>query len=100
MLKTFYPTHFLRYSSLAIFGPIVDGFSSYLVEQRYTHTSIKQKIGLLAYIEAVLIRRGIRQVRTFLNPIWSPAGKACCDVFLIKQARRVRWKDICTSKIS
>ena len=32
MLKTFYP------SSLAIFGPIVDGFAAWLVEHRYKHS--------------------------------------------------------------
>ena len=54
MLKTLCPTSFRRYSSLAIFGPFVDGFSTWLVQQRYNRCYLKQRICLLPYIEAVL----------------------------------------------
>lgn len=62
MLKTLCPVSFRRYSSLAILGPIADGFTTWLVEHRYGHTYTRQRIWLLPYIEAVLIRRGIRHL--------------------------------------
>ncbi len=62
MLKTLYPVSFRRYSSLAIFGPMVDGFTTWLLKQRYTSSSIRQRIWLLSYIEVTLMRRGIRHV--------------------------------------
>jgi len=36
MLKTLCPASFRRYSSLAILGPMVDGFTTWLLQQRYT----------------------------------------------------------------
>lgn len=63
MLKALYPASFRRYSSLAILGPMVDGFSTWLLEHHYNHTYIKQRIWLVPYIEAVLSRRGIHYVK-------------------------------------
>ena len=62
MLKTLYPCGFRRYSSLAILGPIANGFTTWLVEHRYTYSYTRQRIWLLPYIEAVLIRRGVRHL--------------------------------------
>ena len=62
MLKTLCPVSFRRYSSLAILGPIANGFTTWLVERRYDHTYTRQRIWLLSYIEAVLTRRGIRHL--------------------------------------
>lgn len=76
MLKTLYPASSSRYSSLAILGSIADGFSSYLVEQRYNRTYLKQRIWLLRYIEAVLIRRGVRHVREISQADWAACRKS------------------------
>ncbi|HEY1577616.1 MAG TPA: site-specific integrase [Terracidiphilus sp.] len=76
MLKTLYPTCFRRYSSLAIFGPIVDGFSTWLVEQRYNHAYLKHRICLLLYIEAVLIRRGVRHVNEIGQDDWAACRRS------------------------
>lgn len=76
MLKTLYPTSFRRYSSLAIFGPFVDGFSTWLVQQRYNRCYLKQRIWLLSYIEAVLIRRGIRHVSEIGQADWAACRKS------------------------
>lgn len=73
MLRTLYPVSFRRYLSLAIFGPIVDGFSAWLVNQRYDSTYLRQRIWLLPYIEAALIRRGVRRVTEI-----SPGDWAAC----------------------
>ena len=62
MLETLYPSGFRRYSSLTILGPIANGFTTWLVENRYTRSYARQRIWLLPYMEAVLIRRGIRHV--------------------------------------
>ena len=53
----------MKYSSLAILGPIANGFASWLIERGYTHLSRREKIALLPYIEATLIRRGIHHLR-------------------------------------
>jgi site-specific recombinase XerD len=63
MLKTLCPVSFRRYSSLAIFGPTVDEFTTWLLEHRYTCSSVRQRIWLLPYIESVLILRGIQDLR-------------------------------------
>ena len=63
MLTNVYPGSFLKYSSLAILGPIANGFASWLIERGYTHLSRREKIALLPYIEATLIRRGIHHLR-------------------------------------
>jgi integrase/recombinase XerD len=63
MLTNVYPGSFLKYSSLAILGPIANGFASWLIERGYTHLSRREKIALLPYIEATLIRRGIHHFR-------------------------------------
>jgi|SRR5271157_1440593 integrase/recombinase XerD len=63
MLTNVYSGSFLKYSSLAILGPIANGFASWLIERGYTHLSRREKIALLPYIEATLLRRGIRHLR-------------------------------------
>ena len=73
MLKTLYPRGFRRYSSLAILGPIANGFTTWLLEHRYTYSYTRQRIWLLPYIEAVLIRRGVRH----LNQIGHADLSAC-----------------------
>ncbi len=62
MLKTLYPASFRRYSSLAILGPMVDGFTTWLLEHRYTRSYIRQRIWLLSYMESVLIRRDVHHL--------------------------------------
>lgn len=62
MLKTLYPASFRRYSSLAILGPVVDGFTTWLLGHRYTCSSVRQRLWLLSYIESALIRRGVRHL--------------------------------------
>jgi len=62
MLETLCPATFRRYLSLTILGPIADGFSAWLVEQRYNRTYTKQMIWLLPHMETILVRRGIRRV--------------------------------------
>lgn len=76
MLKTLYPTSFRRYSSLAIFGSVVDGFSAWLVKQRYNDCYLKQRIWLLSYIEAVLIRRGVQHVSEIGQADWAACRKS------------------------
>jgi len=80
MLKTLCPTSFRRYSSLAIFGPFVDGFSAWLVQQRYNDCYLKQRICLLPYIEAVLIRRGVGHLSDI-----GPADWAACRRNLLQR---------------
>jgi integrase/recombinase XerD len=70
MLKTLYPARFRQYSSLAILGPIVDGFSTWLVEQRYNQSYLKHRICLLLYIEVVLSRRGVQNVSEIGQADW------------------------------
>src|SRR6476660_3701076 len=81
MLKALYPASFRRYSSLAIFGPMVDGFSTWLLEQRYNHTYIKQRIWLVPYIEAVLSRRGIQHVNEIGQADWVACRKTLLRLF-------------------
>lgn len=76
MLETLYPNSFQRYSSLAIFGPVVDGFSTWLVKQRYDDCYLKQRIWLLSHIEAVLIRRGVRHVSNIGQADWAACRKS------------------------
>jgi integrase/recombinase XerD len=82
MLRTLYPVSFQRYSSLAIFGAIVDGFSTWLVEQRYNRAYLRHRICLLPYIEAVLIRRGIRHVNEIGQADWDACRKSLLQRFL------------------
>lgn len=74
MLKALYPASFRRYSSLAILGPMVDGFSTWLLEHHYNHTYIKQRIWLVPYIEAVLSRHGIHYVKEMFRCSGSITG--------------------------
>jgi integrase len=76
MLKTFYPFGFQRYASLVILGPIVDGFSTWLLEHRYNHKYAQHRICLLSYLEAVLIRRGIRHVSEIGEADWAACRKS------------------------
>lgn len=76
MLRTLYPAGFRRYSSLAILGPIVDGFSTWLVDQHYDSTYLRQRIWLLPYIEAALIRRGIRRLTEIRLEDWAACRKS------------------------
>ncbi len=62
MLETLYPGGFRRYASLTVLGPLANDFTNWLVENRYTRSYARQRIWLLPYMEAVLIRRGIRHV--------------------------------------
>lgn len=75
MLKTLYPAGFQRYSSLAILGPIVDGFAAWLVEQRYNHCYLRCRIWLLPYIETVLLKRGIRHVSEIGPSDWAASQR-------------------------
>lgn len=81
MLKALYPASFRRYSSLAILGPIADGFSTWLLEQRYNHTYIKQRVWLVPYIEAVLSRRGIKHVKEIGQADWVACRKTLLRLF-------------------
>lgn len=81
MLKTLYPASFRRYSSLAILGPIVDGFSTWLVEQRYNHAYLKHRICLLTYIEKALSRRGLRHVKEIAQADWVACRKSLVRLF-------------------
>ena len=81
MLRTLYPVSFQRYSSLAIFGAIVDGFSTWLVEQRYNRAYLRHRICLLPYIEAGLIRRGIRNVKEIGQADWDACRKSLLQRF-------------------
>jgi integrase/recombinase XerD len=72
MLKVLYPG-FRRYTSLAVLGPVVDGFSTWLVNQQYTPGYIRRQIWLLPHIEAVLIRRGVTSLSEIRDSDW----KAC-----------------------
>ncbi len=76
MLKTFYRFAFQRYASLVIFGPIVDGFSTWLLDQRYNHNYAYHRICLLRYLEAVLLRRGIRHVSDIGEADWAACQKS------------------------
>lgn len=62
MLETLFPSGFRRYLSLPIFGPIVDGFTTWLLKQRYSSSSIEQRIWLLSHIEVTLMRLGVRHL--------------------------------------
>src|SRR5262249_45303910 len=62
MLEKLCPASFRRYSSLRILGPIVDEFTIWLLKQRYTRASIRQRIWLLAYIDVTLMQRGVRHL--------------------------------------
>ena len=62
MVKTLFPANRRRYSSLTIFGPILDGFTTWLREHRYSDSYTRQRIWLLTYIESALIRRGVHHV--------------------------------------
>jgi integrase/recombinase XerD len=80
MLETLYPTCFRRYSSLAIIGPVSDGFSRWLVERGYNESYLKCRICWLPYIEAVLQRRGVRHVSEI-----GPADWAACRKSLLRR---------------
>jgi integrase len=42
-------------------GPIIDGFVTWLVQQHYSHSYLKQRIWVLSHIESTLLQRGVRQ---------------------------------------
>ena len=62
MLETLFPRGFRRYSSLPVLGPMVDGFTTWLLKQRYASSYIEQRIWLLSHIEVTLMRRGVRHL--------------------------------------
>jgi integrase/recombinase XerD len=62
MLRTLCPVSFRRYLQLVVLGPIIDEFITWLVQRRYTHSYIKQRIWLLSRIESTLIQRGVREL--------------------------------------
>lgn len=79
MLTTLFPQSFRKYSSLAILGSIADGFASWLVERKYTRRTRRQMVSLLPYIEADLIRCGVRRLddvsQTHLAACWKSLKK-------------------------
>jgi site-specific recombinase XerD len=60
---------------------MVDGFSTWLLEQRYNHTYIKQRIWLVPYIETVLSRRGIQHVNEIGQADWVACRKSLLRLF-------------------
>lgn len=62
MLRTLCPASGRRYLSFKVLGPVIDGFVAWLVQHRYSHSYIKQRIWLLSHIELTLIQRGVRQL--------------------------------------
>jgi hypothetical protein len=95
MLQTLYPASFRRYSSLQILGPMTDEFTSWLLQQRYTHASIRQRIWLLAYIEVTLTRRGVQNLSEIKPSDLAAVEKAYGDDSLIWPAQPMRWRNIC-----
>jgi integrase/recombinase XerD len=75
-LKTICPSSFWRYSTLKILGPIVDGFATWLLEQRYNVCYLKCRICLLPYIETVLLKRGIQHVSEIGSSDWAASEKS------------------------
>jgi integrase/recombinase XerD len=80
MLRKFYPMSFQRYSSLMILGPIVDDLTSWLWDHGYGCGSIMQLIWRLPYIEAILLRRGVRRLNRTTE-----ADLAACRKGLVRQ---------------
>src|SRR6267142_7271842 len=80
MLKTLFPLSFRRYSPLKLFSPIMDEFTVWLQEQRYSNGYTRQRIWLLPYVESVLIRRGVHH----LNEI-KQADLAACRKHLARR---------------
>lgn len=76
MLRTTFPLSFRRYSSLRIFGPIIDNFIIWLQEHRYNKAYAKQRIWLLPYVESVLIRRGVRHVSEIASADWAACRRS------------------------
>jgi integrase/recombinase XerD len=62
MLKSIYPQSFAKYLSLPILGAAADGFTCWLVERGYPRVSIRDRVGMLPHVEAILKRRGIRHL--------------------------------------
>lgn len=75
-LKALCPISFRRYSTLKILGPIVDGFTTWLAEQRYNVCYLKCRICLLPYIETILLKRGIRHVSEIDLSDWAASERS------------------------
>jgi integrase/recombinase XerD len=76
MLKTLYPACSRRYTSLTVFGPIVDDFTTWLLQHHYTHPYIRQRIWLLAYMDLTLVRRGIDHLSKVEQGDWVACRKS------------------------
>lgn len=80
MLKKFYPFSYKKYSSLAILGPIAEDFTGWLWQHGYSCGYIMHLIWKMPRIEAVLLHRGIRQLRDI-----SQADLVACDKALTRR---------------
>lgn len=62
MLEEIYPRYHARFSSLALFGPHVEGFVVWLRDQGYARLPIRRRVRVLPRIEQMLRTRGVRRL--------------------------------------
>lgn len=70
-----------RYLSLPIFGPVVDGFSTWLAEHGYCRAYATQRLRLLARIDPLLTKRGFRRVQDIDQADWVACRKQLIRLF-------------------
>ncbi len=59
MLDQLFPRVHRRYASLAILGPVLGDFASWLLQQSYTHLRVRQHIRMSRRVEVALHQQGI-----------------------------------------
>src|SRR3990172_13255902 len=63
MLATLFPKAAHRYLSLPLFGPVMDVFADWLLEQGYTERSRRFELRVVVRMDRYLRRRGIQCIR-------------------------------------
>ena len=62
MLLQLYPRVHRRYSSLTVFGPIVENFGAWLLKQGYSTDCIREHFCCMRRIARLLHKRGVRSM--------------------------------------
>ena len=63
MLAKLFPRSARRYSTLPLFGPVMDGFDDWLLERGYTHGSRRAELQIVVHVDRYLRRQGARRIQ-------------------------------------
>jgi site-specific recombinase XerD len=76
MLAKLFPRSARRYSTLPLFGPVMDGFDDWLSERGYTHGSRRAELQIVVHVDRYLRRHGARHIQDLSSAAFQRCWKA------------------------